>query len=342
MWVVLCFVLGVFFAFSPSGAQADEPIAVSAPEWLMLLRRQYKRPDQVPFPSENPYRHDVATLGKMLFFDPRLSGSQSISCSTCHNPSFGWATPVHPVPNLDGNIRRHAPSIVNVAWVTPLFWDGRVETLEDQAAGPIEDPNEMNSDFDTIIRRLHKVRQYREWFEQSFPGEGITKRTIVFALATYQRTIVSGISPFDLWIDGNHDAISEEAKRGFQLFLGRAGCAECHSSWMFTDNSMHDIGLIGQDRGQGALPGQPPEANYHFKTPGLRNIAIRAPYMHDGSIPDLRGVIRHYANGGSIWINRETDIVPFDISDHEVNEIIAFLNTLTADTMSQPPILPSN
>ncbi|MEP5212021.1 cytochrome-c peroxidase, partial [Sulfitobacter pontiacus] len=127
------------------------------------------------------------------------------------------------------------------------------------------------------------------------------------------------------------------------LFRGRANCIECHEGWLFTDNGMHDIGLSGLDQGQGALPDQPPEAAHRFKTPGLRNIAMRAPFMHDGSIPNLRGVILHYANGGSIWVNRRTDIDPFEITEDEVSELIAFLNTLTAtNSVSQAPILPSN
>ncbi|MBT8155646.1 tryptophan tryptophylquinone biosynthesis enzyme MauG [Epibacterium ulvae] len=352
MWVVLFSFAVAVATLAPNSLSADHAIGVSPTSLPLTLddhylteevRSAFQRPDDIPYPTDNPYRHDVAVLGKMLFFDPRLSGSQNISCSTCHNPSFGWATPVHPVPNETNEVRRHAPSIVNAAWITPLFWDGRAPTLEEQAVGPIEDPNEMASNFDTIIRRLHKVRNYREWFDASFPDEGISEATIVAALATYQRTIVSGISPFDQWLAGDPQAISEQAKRGFALFRGRAKCIECHEGWLFTNNGMHDIGLSGVDRGQGELPGQPPEAEFRFKTPGLRNIAMRAPYMHNGSIPDLRGVILHYANGGSIWINRRTEIEPFEISESEVNEIVAFLNTLTAtNSVSQAPILPSN
>ncbi|MQY44186.1 tryptophan tryptophylquinone biosynthesis enzyme MauG [Epibacterium sp. SM1969] len=307
-------------------------------------RSAFRRPTRIPFPPDNAFRHDAAVLGKMLFFDPRLSGSQNISCSTCHNPSFGWATPVHPVASEQERVgRRHAPSIVNVAWTTPLFWDGRAATLEDQAVGPILDPNEMDSDFDTIIHRLEKVSAYRRWFDLVYPDEGITAGTVVRSLATYQRTIVSGGAPFDDWISGNAGAISDEARRGFELFRGRAGCISCHSSWMFTDNNMHDIGLRSPDLGQGALEGQPSSQNYHFKTPGLRNITMRAPYMHDGSIPTLREVIRHYANGGSIWVARDVDIEPFTISETEIDELIAFLNTLsTSNPVGQPPTLPAN
>lgn len=353
MWI-LWIILSGFFAFvTPVSARADAvemhaQTDAPSPQYddpflPLKVRLNFFRPSRIPFPADSPYRHEVATLGKMLFFDPRLSGSQSISCSTCHNPSFGWATPVHPTRNIGLQARRHAPSIVNAAWVTPLFWDGRATTLEEQAADLIMDHSQMESDFDTMVQRLHKVHQYRDWFEQAFPGEGITKRTIVASLATYQRTIVSGIAPFDLWIEGDSDAISDTAKRGFELFRGRAGCVSCHSGWMFTANAMHDVGLSGLDLGQGALLGQPLEANFRFKTPGLRDITMRAPYMHDGSLPDLRSVIRHYANGGSIWINRTPEIEAFTISEDEIDELIAFLETLTAiDAVTQAPILPSN
>lgn len=352
MWAVLRIILGLAAVFTPAFLFADtrwpeQADAFSTPNFTYHLstdeRAEYTRPKRIPFPADSPFRHDIATLGKMLFFDPRLSANQNISCSTCHNPSFGWAAPVQPRAANHSDGARHAPTVVNAAWITPLFWDGRALTLEDQATAPIEDPQEMASDFDTIVRRLHKVRRYREWFNNTFPGEGISRRTIITALATFQRTIVSGIAPFDRWIEGDEQAISPAAKRGFALFQGKAHCSDCHNGWMFTDNSLHDVGLTGADLGQGGLPGQSSKNNFKFKTPGLRDITLRAPYMHDGSMPNLRSVIRHYANGGSIWVDRPTNIRPFYISEREVNDLIAFLHTLTAtDTVADAPILPSN
>ncbi|MFY0311287.1 cytochrome-c peroxidase [Leisingera sp. D0M16] len=304
----------------------------------------FRRPDTVPFPENAPYDRGIATLGKMLFFDPRLSGAQNISCSSCHNPSFGWETPVpKAIGAADKPVHRHAPTILNVAWITPLFWDGRAASLEEQAVGPITAPDEMNASFEDIIIRLTAVTEYKAWFERLFPGQGIRKETILAALATYQRTIVSGVAGFDRWVGGDANAVPEAAKRGFALFTGRANCASCHSGWMFTDNNMHDIGLHTTDLGSGGLAPQDTARYFRFKTPGLRNIALRAPYMHDGSLPSLPEVIRHYANGGASGVTRQIDIEGFAASEGDIADLIAFLETLTDNETNVPtPILPAN
>ena len=305
---------------------------------------EFRRPDTVPFPPSAPYNREIATLGKMLFFDPRLSGGQNISCSSCHDPSFGWETPAPKAMGAANKpVQRHVPTILNAAWITPLFWDGRAGSLEEQAIGPITAPNEMNATFEGIIARLSAVSDYKAWFERLFPGRGIQKDSILTALATYQRTVVSGIAGFDLWVSGDASAMSEAAQRGFALFTGRAGCAACHSGWMFTDNQLHDVGLLTTDPGRGGIAPHNPEDRFRFKTPGLRNIALRAPYMHDGSLPSLRAVIRHYASGGAARDTRQPDISGFTISDQEISELIAFLETLTDNATNVPtPTLPAN
>ncbi|WP_264212607.1 cytochrome-c peroxidase [Leisingera thetidis] len=304
----------------------------------------FLRPAAVPFPASAPYNREIATLGKMLFFDPRLSGGQNISCSSCHNPSFGWESPVpQTIGAANTPVRRHAPTILNAAWITPLFWDGRAGSLEEQAIGPITAPDEMNARFDDIAIRLSAVKEYKIWFERLFPGRGIRKETILTALATYERTIVSGVARFDRWVNGDGTAVPEAAKRGFALFTGRANCVSCHSGWMFTDNQLHDIGLLTSDPGAGGLAAQDPAMLYRFKTPGLRNIAMRAPYMHDGSLLSLPEVIRHYARGGSAKGARQADIEGFTVSEQEISDLIAFLETLTDNETNVPtPILPAN
>ncbi len=304
----------------------------------------FMRPDGIPFPTDSPYNRDIAMLGKMLFFDPRLSASQSVSCASCHNQSFGWATPVRSISSeLQVQNQRHPPPVTNLAWVTPLFWDGRSTTLEEQASGPILNPNEMGSNFDLIIERLSKVSQYREWFTRLFPEHKLSKASIETALATFQRTIVTGLTDFDRWVDGDETAVSAAAKRGFDLFQGRAGCVNCHNTWLFTNNSLNDIGLTSEDLGQGALPDRGPAYNYRFKTPSLRNVTLRAPFMHNGSLPDLESVLRHYARGGAPDLDREVDINPFDLSAQEMQDLLAFLETLTDHNPTvQPPILPPN
>ena len=236
------------------------------------LKNKYKRPLSIPFEGVTPYSPQLATLGKMLFFDPRLSGAKNINCSSCHNPSFGYEVPVKTVVGAANvPLARQAPTILNMAWVKPYFWDGRADTLEAQAAGPITAPVEMNAKFEDVVQTLSSISDYDKWFDHLFPGKGISEETILTALATYERTVVSGWSPFDRWVEGDESAISESAKRGFDLFNGKAKCADCHFGWNFTDNKFHDIGLETGDIGRGELEPNNPKAKHAFKTPGLRN-----------------------------------------------------------------------
>jgi len=274
------------------------------------VKDAFRRPLTIPFPADAPYDFEVATLGKMLFFDPRLSGAQNMSCASCHNPSFGWEAPVDlAVGAANEPLGRHAPTIINAAWIHPLFWDGRSETLEHQAAGPITASVEMNATFDEVVERLNMVSDYVSWFDRTFPNEGITRENILTAIATYERTVVSGWSSFDRWVEGDPEAISLQAQRGFDLFVGRGECVSCHAGWNMTDNAFHDIGLSTNDIGRAALEKDDPMMQFAFKTPGLRNIAQRAPYMHAG----------------------------------QLHTLVAFLNTLTEEVVDVPtPMLPAN
>ena len=303
-------------------------------------RQAYQRPDTIPFPQENPYTAEKAVLGKMLFFDQRLSRNFNMSCATCHNPSLGWEDGVAGAFGGNGEfLDRHSPTILNLAWSTTFFWDGRATTFEEQARGPIESDVEMALPLDSAVKRLKAVPGYQQHFAQVF-SDGVTGSNILKALATYQRTLVSGTAPFDRWVNGDEQAISEEAKIGFQLFNGKAQCSACHSGWNFTDNAFHDIGLPDSDLGRHGVTGV--EADRHgFKTPGLRNISQRAPYMHDGSIQTLDGVIMHYISGGMPRASRSAKMQAVALSPVEQKQLLAFLNTLTGeDKAVSLPILP--
>lgn len=291
----------------------------------------YKRPLDIPFDGVAPYSLQLATVGKMLFFDPRLSGARNFTCASCHNPSFGFEAPVETSVGAAGTaLGRQAPTVLNAAWVTPLFWDGRAETLEDQAAGPITAAVEMNGEFHQIVADLKDVPDYVAWFDEIFPGEGVTAANILTAIATYERTVVSPWSPFDRWVDGDEDAVSASAKRGFELFTGKAKCAECHTGWNFTDNKFHDIGLNTEDIGRAALDDEDPKALHAFKTPGLRNTLYRAPYMHNGQTATMNDVLLHYISGGIDRPSRAEQIHPLDLNSQDVDDLVAFLETLTA------------
>jgi cytochrome c peroxidase len=306
-------------------------------------KQDFRRPAEIPFPERAPYSLHRATLGKMLFYDPRLSGAQNMNCASCHNPSFGYETPVPTaIGAANEPLGRHAPTILNQAWTPLLFWDGRAASLEDQAAGPITAPVEMNGTFPEIIRRLNAIEEYRTWFERLYPGEGITQATILTSIATYERTVMSGVAPFDRWVEGDEEAISDAAKRGFELFVGKAKCSACHSGWNFTDNAFHDIGLPTDDIGRAEYEPDNPKAGYAFKTSGLRNLTYRAPFMHDGSVPDLEAVLKHYETGivSRPSLSPQLHIVHLESDERE--DLLAFLRSLTAEKTDTPiPVLPN-
>lgn len=306
-------------------------------------REAFRRPNGIPFPKTSPYTPQIAALGKMLFFDQRISGDQNLSCASCHSPSFGWETPVPRAIGAKGaELERHAPTVENLAEATHLMWDGRATSLEEQARGPITHPKEMNSSLRQVVARLSRVPQYRKDFRIAFPKTGLTEGNILKALATYQRTLRSGSTPFDDWVDGDEDAISKAAQRGFAFFIGDGGCVACHSGWAFTDHGFHDIGVVSDDRGRAAVDSSEPRMRQAFKTPGLRNIALRAPYMHNGSLPDLVSVIAHYRKGGRDAENRDVEISEVSIPLSTELELIAFLETLTTrDAHVSHPTLPA-
>ncbi|NEJ08354.1 c-type cytochrome [Rhizobium leguminosarum] len=303
----------------------------------------YKRPLTVPFEGVTVYSPQLATLGKMLFFDPRLSGNKNMTCASCHNPSFGFETPVTtPIGAANTALARQAPTVLNVAWVTPFFWDGRAPNLEEQAAGPITAAAEMNGKLDTAVTEMQGIPDYKKWFDEVFPDKGVTKETMLTAIATYERTVVSNWSPFDRWVDGDEKAVSDGAKRGFELFTGTAGCSSCHTGWNFTDNKFHDIGLPGDDIGRYEIDASSADNKYAFKTPGLRNTLYRGPYMHDGSLKSMDEVIVHYESGGVSRPSLDKAMSPFLLTDQESKDLIAFLGTLTAEKQDIPlPTLPN-
>jgi cytochrome c peroxidase len=332
----------VGLATSPVAGAADAATSASeahGQDTLADLKALYRRPAEIPFPADNPYSAEKATLGKMLFFDPRLSVNQNLSCASCHNPSFGWeaALPLS-VGAANTELPRHSPTILNLAWsASQYFWDGRAGSLEEQALGPITSPIEMNMPTQDLERRVAAVAGYRERFETLY-AEGVTAENIAGAIATFERTIVSDDAPFDRWIEGDEAAISAEAKAGFMVFNGKAGCSGCHSGWNFTDNGFHDIGLPTEDEGRYVQDDSSIKNLHAFKTPGLRNIVSRAPYMHNGSLPTLEAVVATYNTGGIPRASRSELIRPVGLNAEESAQLVAFLRTLEGD--DRPMTLP--
>ncbi len=306
------------------------------------MLKTFRRPAAVPTPADNPVTSTKIMLGKALFFDPRLSGSGAIACATCHNPSLGWQDgQARGVGHHGAALSRHTPTILNIAWSEPLFWDGRADTLEEQAKGPLSAPAEMNMPPGNAIDIVQSIPGYRTAFAAAFPGKPITLDTMVKAIATYERTVISAAAPFDRWVNGDSKAVSESAKRGFKVFNTKAGCASCHSGWRFTDDGFHDIGLGDDDMGRAKIMPGLTILEHAFKTPTLRNIAERPPYMHDGSIATLEAVIDHYDRG---YIDRPSlspEIRQEKLTAQDKTDLIAFMRSLSSnDKRVALPTLP--
>jgi len=318
---------------------ALQPHAVTSTDALKAL---FRRPTSIPFPKDNPYTPEKAALGKRLYFDTRLSVSSAQSCGSCHSPSFGWGDGLEVGVGFGMHkLGRHSPTVVNAAWSSIFMWDGRLPTLEDQALGPIQSEGEMNMPLDKLMVRLNAISEYKPMFDRVFQQEGMTPKTLAKAIATYERTIVSEPAPFDAWIEGDEKAISEEAKRGFTVFNAKAQCAACHEGWNFTNEGFQDIGLPSDDVGRGQyLPGVL-KMKHAFKTPSLREITRRGPYMHDGSMATLEQVVDHYDIGGVDRPSRSDLMRPLHLTTQEKSDLVTFLKTLSSNlTPTAAPVLP--
>lgn len=308
-----------------------------------IKRSDYQRPEAIPAPASNPLTEEKTTLGKTLFFDARLSRDKGMSCATCHSPDHRWSDGrVVPLGSEELEQPRRTPTVMNSAWLTALMWDGRASSLEAQAVLPITTPHEMNYNMKQLVERLGEIKGYQPLFEAAYGDAEINTQRIAMALATFQRTLVSNISSFDRWVEGDEQAISTSAQRGFELFNGKAQCAACHKSWRFTDDSFHDIGLDSPDLGRGkAIPVEVTIMQHAFKTPTLRDLPENGPYMHDGSMTDLEAVIKHYEDGGIKRPSLSKEMKPFELTEQQRADLIAFLKTLDGGPLAvEPPPLP--
>lgn len=244
----------------------------------------------------------VVELGKLLFFDNRLSGSNQISCATCHSPELHWADGKEvslgheQLPNI-----RNAPSLENVWIYNSFFWDGRAKTLVEQAEGPIAAHNEMNQDLKVLAKKLSKIKGYQPYFKAAFGSLKITNQRILESLATFQQTIVSGETKFDRFLKGNQNALNNQELLGLHLFRTKARCMNCHNGAYFTDKQFHNIGLTeygtkNEDLGLYNVTKKPEDVG-KFKTPGLRNVMQTGPWFHQGSVKNMDSLMVLYNMG---------------------------------------------
>ena len=294
-------------------------------------------------PSDNPQSDAKAALGRRLFFDPLLSVDRTVSCATCHEPERAFADARPLAVGVLGRVgKRNSPALVNRGFGRLHFWDGRAPTLETQVLQPIVDPNEMAATLEEIVARLGADDGYRAAFQEVF-ARPVTSDDLGRALASYLRTIRSGDSPYDRFLDGATDALSADAQLGLTVFRGKGRCTICHREPTFTDEGFHNTGVAWrpapatdagtatgefQDDGRFAVTSNARERGM-FKTPTLREIARTAPYMHDGSLPTLSAVVDFYNGGGRPNPNLMPLIRPLGLTDAEKRGLIAFLESLS-------------
>jgi cytochrome c peroxidase len=290
----------------------------------------------VIWPPDNPYTPEKAELGWLLYFDKRLSKDGTISCASCHSPDFAFTDGQPVSTGINGQKGgRSAPTVINRAYSVEQFWDGRAPTLEDQAKGPIANPIEMGNTHENVVATLKAIPGYRQRFKEVFGTVDFTIDHVAQAIATFERTVLSGNSPYDRFKAGDQTALSESAQRGMKIFFSnKAKCDSCHEGINLTNGMFANIG-IGMDKPN------PDLGRYNvtkreqdkgaFKTPTVREIARTAPYMHDGSLKTLEEVVEHYNKGGNKnpWLHQ--NIQPLNLTDQDKKDLVEFLKSLSGE-----------
>jgi cytochrome c peroxidase len=279
-------------------------------------------------PGDNPITPEKVELGKQLYFDPRLSCDNTVSCASCHDPKKGWSNGTPFATGVRSQVGgRSAPTIINAAYHDLQFWDGRAKLLEGQALGPIQNPIEMDHKIEECVVKLNDIPGYRQQFRKVFNSD-VTPENIAKAIAAFERTILSGNAPYDKFKAGDTKALSEPAQRGMKIFFGKGHCSACHVGANFSDAAFHNIG-VGMEKEK------PDLGRYEvtriagdkgsFKTPTLREIARTAPYMHDGRFATLEEVVDYYDKGGHPNPQLDEELFPLKLAAQEKADLVTFL-----------------
>lgn len=291
------------------------------------------------FPTDNPFMEERVALGKKLFFDPILSRDSSMSCAFCHRPELAFSDHVAISSGVNGPTGfRNSPSLANVAYDSLLFWDGGAPSLELQMLAPMESEDELHLDINEVVARLKQEPEYSALFQKVF-GKDPDPFGVTRSIASFQRTLISGDSPYDKYVLGEESALNAAEKRGLALFESdRLACSSCHSGFRFSNGLLENNGLhaVPKDRGRARITHDSADVGF-FKVPSLRNIAVTGPYMHDGSLHSLKGVIAHYAKGGNHHSLQSPKLSGFELSDKEEADLLAFLKSLTDKTFINNP-----
>lgn len=316
-------------------AAAQAAQAFDGPEYPYKVPLGLQAPD---IPEDNPVTDAKVDLGKRLYFDKRLSRDGTVSCATCHAPEKGWTDQSAVSTGIKGQKGGvSAPTVLNSAYMEFQFWDGRAKSLEEQAKGPIQNPLEMGFTHEEAVDRLKSIMGYAPLFKKAFGDEGIDIDRVAKAIATFERTVLTGNSPYDRWQAGNKKAMSAAAIRGHNLFHGKANCAICHDGFNFSNSDFHNIG-VGMKAPEANLGrfAQTKEERHTgaFKTPTLRNLKYTAPYMHDGSEATLEQVVDYYDRGGEANAHLDGRIKPLKLTPEEKKDLVAFMDALNGDPVA--------
>ncbi len=345
MWQRLTLFVALIFILFATTALMQKDKEESGEQQIFKLKLPLGLDAEAQYiPANNPLTAEKIELGRKLYFDKRLSADNSVSCATCHDPKLAFTDGKPVSTGIKGQKGgRSAPTLVNRLFSKEQFWDGRAEDLEAQALGPIQNPIEMGNTLEAVVKKLNGIEGYRKEFQRVFATD-VTAEGIAQAIASFERTVVSGNSAYDRFQAGDEKALSESAKRGLTLFEGKANCVTCHVGFNFTDEGYRNIG-VGMDQETpdvGRFEISKKEADRGaFKTPTLREIAAGAPYMHDGSEKTLLDVINFYDKGGVPNAQLSTDIKPLNLTNQEKADLVEFLKSLTGEMPAfEEPELP--
>ena len=295
----------------------------------------------VPWPEDNPYSPVKAELGRYLYFDTRLSADNTVSCASCHAPDKGFTDNAAVSTGIRGQKGgRSAPTTINRAYSLAQFWDGRAATLEDQAKGPIQNPIEMGETHAGVVAKLNKAAGYRDLFQKAFGSPEVSIDNVAKAIATFERTLLSGNSAYDRYKAGETAALSAAQIRGMDVYFNKAKCDQCHEGVNLTANAYANLGVGANqpkpDEGRFAVTKDPQDWG-KFKTPTLRDIAKTAPYMHDGSLQTLEEVVDLYDKGGTKNKNLDEKIKPLKLAAAQKSDLIEFLKALDGTSLKVAP-----
>ncbi|MBK9569810.1 MAG: cytochrome-c peroxidase [Chitinophagaceae bacterium] len=343
-WVIITLLAAITLVFVSFTKQEQELSAAKLRKLYSLSPDKWLKPfidagvqwkelgmlPESPVEKQKDSLKQVIELGKMLFFDTRLSGSGKISCATCHQPELNWTDGKEKSIGHEGAVnKRNSPSIQNSWFYNRLFWDGRSKDLQDQAFAPINSESEMHSEMHEVMHKLSRSKGYKEMFTNAFGDDEINPFLMTEAIATFEKTIISGTSRFDDFLAGEKNALTNSELRGLHLFRTKARCMNCHNGPLFSDNQFHNSGFSGGDAGYYNVTHKDIDKG-KFKTPSLRDVARTGPWMHDGQFNDLGQIISRYSLAKFPPGEADALLQNLGLNSKEQKDLLAFLKAISA------------